>query len=251
MSRGGEGRVWPGRLPYSLDGLRLWTAPGAGGSGEPCRKVLGGVPYALASTSASGDAADAPGGATPSAALPRGELLARVPGGHGLVVDAATAGARRLTPGQVNGLRGELPHGDEPYASFAPPPAHLLPLVADARKQAKAAGARRLDAAWVRLPNGPAGLLLAAPGQAPGQKLDGALDGALDRVLDAVRRHAPQERVRVTAATPAMSARMRAGATAARPGLSPLRVVLLTFLAFLVLALALGVFYAVRGVRAG
>jgi hypothetical protein len=156
---------------------------------------IGGQPYAVASTSASADAADAPDGAVTVPTEDRVRLLAEVPGGFGLLVDAATARKRVLTPEQVDGFRGtEPPRGDEPYLWLRPAPPHLDPVITEARSQVRATGAKDIVAFWARLPYGPAGLLLDVIGEGQDRV---APQESLAAAMAVVRRHAPQERVRV------------------------------------------------------
>jgi hypothetical protein len=182
--------LWPGRPPAPIDGGYLWTDV----SGEPCVTEIGGQPYAIASTTVSQDSADAPDGAVAVHAADRAGLLAEVPGGFGLVIDAATAHKRLLSAEQVDGFRGaQPPCGDESDLWLRPAPRHLEPMLTEARTQARAAGARGVAAFWARLPNGPAGLLIDVVGQGKNQ----APPEALHEVMECVRRHAPQERARV------------------------------------------------------
>lgn len=182
-------RVWQGRLPVDLDGLYLWSND----RGWPMAGVIGGMPYATASTVASAEIADVPAYAVAARRPTREELLDGVPVGFGLRIDAGTGDQHSLTAEQVNAFRGsQPPRGDEAKLRVEPPPPQLHPMTAEARKHALAAGAHRVDAAWVRLPNGAAGLVLAVKARRSVNRA-----AALDAVFDAVRRHAPRERVRV------------------------------------------------------
>ncbi|MGH4032484.1 hypothetical protein ACQB60_26495 [Actinomycetota bacterium Odt1-20B] len=189
---GPDDRVWPGRLPFPLAGLHLWTDP----EGEPCRTDHTTEPCVVASTTPSQDAADVPGGSVPQRPGSVGELIAAIPGGFGLCVDAGAAGGgRHLTRAQVDGVRGAGPPlGTEVHRDVTSAPDHLGAMLDDVESAAFAAGAEDIDAAWLRLPSGPAGLLIDVRGRDREHPPPAA---ALEAALEAVRSHAPQERVRV------------------------------------------------------
>jgi hypothetical protein len=184
-----DSRLWPGRADVPAGPLHLWYDA----AGDPALGADGSF-LTLASTTASPDAADAPPGASPRRFDGFAALLAEVPAGAGIVLDAATAARRVLSPQAVAALRADgAPRGDEPDLVASPVPAHLVPGVDAATAASAAAGVKHVAAAWAARPGGPAALLvmLSARPDRP------ASVAALDAAAAAVARHAPAEPVRV------------------------------------------------------
>jgi hypothetical protein len=186
-------RLWPGRPAVDISGLTLWLNP----DGEPVTTVSGDVLYAVASTTASSDAAGAPAAATPFSASDTASLAAMVPAGAGLLVDRSAGGSRTLSPRDVASLRpGPVPRGGEPDLILSAPPRHLLPILVEAREACRSHGGRRVAAAWAASTDGTAALVvMVGTGKNPNP------DDVLDAVYETVVRHAPRERVRVVAET--------------------------------------------------
>lgn len=185
-------RLWRPEPPVPLARLLVWITR----EGTPAvvrdPEVGPGV-YVLASTIASIDVADAPGGARSVAPGTADGVLALVPAHHGLVVDKASADPVAVSAAVVDQLRPRpIPYGTESDAAFHLPPPHVTAYLADIRRAAKPAGAGRITATWTLFPDSVPALLLIVK---PARRADGT--AALDAVYRAVRDLAPPETVRV------------------------------------------------------
>src|SRR5437899_3007732 len=190
-------RLWAGRPVAALAAPVLWVDD----AGEPVVVAEGAVLYALGSSTASPDAADAPAGSVPLRPRDAAELSALVPAGAGLLVDRATARAQTARPQDVDAVRpGPVPRGGEPDLVISAPPGHLTPMVAEARVVARQAGARDVRAAWAAFPGGRA-VLVVMVRLGRGEAGESGSEAVLDAVYEAVVRHAPCEGVRVVAET--------------------------------------------------
>lgn len=193
-------RLWRPEPPVPLARLVVWVTRGgapvvvreaevgaASGTGSGAGVCV------VASTVASIDVADAPGGARPVAPGTAEAVLALVPAGHGLVVDRASADPMVVSATAVDQLRPRpIPYGTEADAAFHLPPPHVNAYLAGIRRAAKPAGAGRITATWTLFPDSVPALLLIVK---PARKADGP--AALDAVFRAVRELAPPEAVRV------------------------------------------------------
>ncbi|MEY9861292.1 hypothetical protein ABH935_006932 [Catenulispora sp. GAS73] len=191
MSAAGE-RLWRPEPPVPLARLTVWTTRGGAPVVVRDPEVGTGI-YVVASTLASIDLADAPGGARPVAPGAADAVLALVPEHHGLVVDKASADPVVVSAATVDQLRPRpIPYGTEADAAFHLPPPHVTAYLAGIRRAARPAGAGRITAAWTLFPDSVPALLLIVK---PARKADGS--AALDAVYRAVRELAPPEAVRV------------------------------------------------------
>ena len=185
-------RLWRPEPPVPLARLVVWITRGGAPAVVRDPAVGSGI-YVVASTVASIDVADAPGGARPVAPGAADAVLALVPAHHGLVVDRASADPMILSAAVVDQLRPRpIPYGTEADAAFHLPPPHVTAYLAGIRRKAKAAGAGRITATWTLFPDSVPALLLIVK---PARKADG--DAALDAVYQAVKELAPPEAVRV------------------------------------------------------
>ncbi|WP_194912008.1 hypothetical protein [Catenulispora rubra] len=191
MSAAGE-RLWRPEPPVPLARLTVWTTRGGAPVVVRDPEVGTGI-YVVASTLASIDLADAPGGARPVAPGAADAVLALVPEHHGLVVDKASADPVVVSAATVDQLRPRpIPYGTESDAAFHLPPPHVTAYLAGIRRAARPAGAGRITAAWTLFPDSVPALLLIVK---PARKADGS--AALDAVYRAVQELAPPEAVRV------------------------------------------------------
>lgn len=191
MSAAGE-RLWRPEPPVPLARLTVWLTRGGAPVVVRDPEVGPGI-YVVASTLASIDLADAPGGARPVAPGAADAVLALVPEHHGLVVDKASADPVAVSAATVDQLRPRpIPYGTETDAAFHLPPPHVTAYLAGIRRAARPAGAGRITAAWTLFPDSVPALLLIVK---PARKADGS--AALDAVYRAVRELAPPETVRV------------------------------------------------------
>jgi hypothetical protein len=191
VSAAGE-RLWRPEPPVPLARLTVWITRGGASAVVRDPEVGPGI-YVVASTLASIDVADAPGGARPVAPGAADAVLALVPEYHGLVVDKASADPVVLSAAMVDQLRPRpIPYGTEADAAFHLPPPHVTAYLAGIRRAARPAGAGRITAAWTLFPDSVPALLLIVK---PARKADGSV--ALDAVYRAVRELAPPEAVRV------------------------------------------------------
>lgn len=185
-------RLWRPEPPVPLTRLVVWITRGGAPAVVRDPEVGPGI-YVVASTVASIDVADAPGGARPVSPGAADAVLALVPAHHGLVVDKASANPMVLSAAMVDQLRPRpIPYGTEADAAFHLPPPHVNAYLADIRRAAKPAGAGRITATWTLFPDSVPALLLIVK---PARKADGP--AALDAVYQAVRQLAPPETVRV------------------------------------------------------
>ena len=191
MSAAGE-RLWRPEPPVPLARLTVWTT--RGGAPVVVRDPEAGPGiYVVASTLASIDLADAPGGARPVAPGAADAVLALVPEHHGLLVDKASADPVVVSAAALDQLRPRpIPYGTEADAAFHLPPPHVTAYLAGIRRAARPAGAGRITAAWTLFPDSVPALLLIVK---PARKADGS--AALDAVYRAVQELAPPEAVRV------------------------------------------------------
>ena len=189
-------RLWRPRPPVPLERLTVWMTR----TGTPAviRSAEGGTGvYVIASTVASIDLADAPGGARPITPKAADAVLALVPPRHGLVVDKASADPVVIPAQLIDQLRPRpIPYGTETDAAFHLPPPHVVDYLADIRRVAKPAGASRITATWTLFPDSVPALLLIVK---PARKADAPT--ALDAVYHAVQDLAPPEAVRVVDAS--------------------------------------------------
>jgi hypothetical protein len=185
-------RLWRPEPPVPLARLVVWLTRGGAPAVVRDPEVGPGL-YVVASTLASIDVADAPGGARPMAPGVADAVLALVPPHHGLVVDKASADPMVLSAALVDQLRPRpIPFGTEADAAFHLPPPHVNVYLAGIRRAAKPAGAGRITATWTLFPDSVPALLLIVK---PARKADGP--AALDAVYRAVRELAPPEAVRI------------------------------------------------------
>ena len=185
-------RLWRPEPPVPLARLVVWITRGGAPAVVRDPEVGPGI-YVLASTVASIDVADAPGGARPVAPGVPEDVLALVPAHHGLVVDKASADPVVVPAAAVDQLRPRpIPYGTEADAAFHLPPPHVNAYLAGIRRAAKPAGAGRITATWTLFPDSVPALLLIVK---PARKAD--RPAALDAVYRAVRELAPPEAVRV------------------------------------------------------
>ncbi|MBS2552278.1 hypothetical protein KGQ19_36025, partial [Catenulispora sp. NL8] len=185
-------RLWRPEAPVPLARLCVWVTRGGAPAVVRDPAVGSGV-YVIASTLASIDVADAPGGARAVAPGAADAVLALVPAHHGLVVDKASADPVVVSAAVVDQLRPRrIPYGTEADAAFHLPPPHVTAYLAGIRRAAKPAGAGRITATWTLFPDSVPALLLIVK---PTRKADG--NAALDAVYQAVRELAPPETVRV------------------------------------------------------
>ena len=185
-------RLWRPEPPVPLARLVVWTTRGGAPAVVRDPEIGAGV-YVVASTLASIDVADAPGGARPVTPGAADALLALVPPHHGLVVDKASADPVVLSAAAVDQLRPRpIPYGTEADAAFHLPPPHVNAYLAGIRRAAKPAGAGRITATWTLFPDSVPALLLIVK---PTRKADAP--AALDAVFQAVRELAPPEAVRI------------------------------------------------------
>ncbi|MEZ0107339.1 hypothetical protein ABH920_001330 [Catenulispora sp. EB89] len=191
MSAAGE-RLWRPEPPVPLARLTVWTT--RGGAPVVVRDPEAGPGiYVVASTLASIDLADAPGGARPVAPGAADAVLALVPEHHGLLVDKASADPVVVSAAALDQLRPRpIPYGTEADAAFHLPPPRVTAYLAGIRRAARPAGAGRITAAWTLFPDSVPALLLIVK---PARKADGS--AALDAVYRAVQELAPPEAVRV------------------------------------------------------
>lgn len=185
-------RLWRPEPPVPLARLLVWITRGGAPAVVRDPEVGPGI-YVLASTIASIDVADAPGGARSVGPGTAEEVLALVPAHHGLVVDKASADPVVLSAAVVDQVRPRpIPYGTESDAAFHLPPPHVTAYLADIRRATKPAGAGRITATWTLFPDSVPALLLIVK---PARRADGP--AALDAVYRAVRELAPPETVRV------------------------------------------------------
>ncbi|ACU77036.1 hypothetical protein Caci_8213 [Catenulispora acidiphila DSM 44928] len=185
-------RLWRPEPPVPLARLVVWITRGGAPAVVRDPEIGTGV-YVVASTLASIDMADAPGGARPTTPGAADAVLALVPEHHGLVVDKASADPVVLSAATVDQLRPRpIPHGTEADAAFHLLPPHVAAYLAGIRRAAKPAGAGRITATWTLFPDSVPALLLIVK---PARKADGP--AALDAVYRAVQELAPPETVRV------------------------------------------------------
>ncbi|MEY9926028.1 hypothetical protein ABH926_000648 [Catenulispora sp. GP43] len=185
-------RLWRPEPPVPLARLIVWITRGGAPAVVRDPEVGPGI-YVVASTIASIDVADAPGGARPVSPGAADAVLALVPAHHGLVVDMASADPMVVSAAAVDQLRPRpIPFGTEADAAFHLPPPHVNAYLAGIRRAAKPAGAARITATWTLFPDSVPALLLIVK---PTRKADGS--AALDAVYRAVRELAPPETVRV------------------------------------------------------
>ena len=185
-------RLWRPEPPVPLAALTVWLT-GLGGPAVVRDPALGPGRYVLASTVASIDVADAPGGSRPVSPGTDTSVLALVPAYHGLVVDRASADPVVLPAAAVDQLRPRpIPYGTESDAAFHLPPPHVVDYLAGIRRAAKPAGVGRITATWTLFPDSVPALLLIVK---PTRKADAP--AALDAVYRAVEELAPPETVRV------------------------------------------------------
>jgi hypothetical protein len=185
-------RLWRPRPPVPLERLAVWITR----TGAPAvvrDPAVGPGLYVVASTVASIDVADAPGGSRAVAPGAPDAVLALVPEHHGLVVDKASADPVVLSAAAVDQLRPRpIPYGTEADAAFHLPPPHVTDYLAGIRRAAKPAGAGRITATWTLFPDSVPALLLIVK---PARKADAP--AALDAVYRAVQDLAPPETVRI------------------------------------------------------
>jgi len=175
-------RLWRPEPPVPLARLIVWTTRGGAPAVVRDPETGPGV-YVVASTIASIDVADAPGGARPVTPGAADDVLALVPPYHGLVVDKASADPVVLSAAEVDQLRPRpIPYGTEADAAFHLPPPHVNAYLAGIRQAAKPAGAGRITATWTLFPDSVPALLLIVK---PARKADAP--AALDAVYRAVR----------------------------------------------------------------
>lgn len=185
-------RLWRPEPPVPLSRLVVWITRGGAPAAVRDPEAGPGI-YVVASTIASIDVADAPGGARPVTPGAADDVLALVPPYHGLVVDKASADPVVLSAAEVDQLRPRpIPYGTEADAAFHLPPPHVNAYLAGIRRAARPAGAGRITATWTLFPDSVPALLLIVK---PTRKAD--TPAALDAVYRAVRELAPPEAVRV------------------------------------------------------
>jgi hypothetical protein len=185
-------RLWRPEPPVPLARLLVWITREGAPAVVRDPEVGPGV-YVVASTIASIDVADAPGGARTVKPGTTDEVLALVPAHHGLVVDKASADPVTISAAVVDQLRHRpIPYGTESDAAFHLPPPHVTAYLAGIRRAAKPAGAGRITATWTLFPDSVPALLLIVK---PARRADAG--AALDAVYRAVRELAPPEAVRV------------------------------------------------------
>jgi len=185
-------RLWRPEPPVPFARLVVWITRGGAPAVVRDPETGPGV-YVVASTIASIDVADAPGGARPVTPGAADDVLALVPPYHGLVVDKASADPVALSAAEVDQLRPRpIPYGTEADAAFHLPPPHVNAYLAGIRRAAKPAGAGRITATWTLFPDSVPALLLIVK---PARRADAP--AALDAVYRAVRELAPPEAVRV------------------------------------------------------
>jgi hypothetical protein len=185
-------RLWRPRPPVPLERLTVWIT----GLGTPAvvrDPSVGPGVYVVASTVASIDVADAPGGSRAVSPGAADAVLALVPAHYGMVVDKASAGPVVISAPEVDQLRPRaIPYGTESDAAFHLPPPHVSTYLAGIRRAAKPAGAGRVTATWTLFPDSVPALLLIVK---PARNAD--TPAALDAVYRAVQELAPPETVRV------------------------------------------------------
>ncbi|MEY9887315.1 hypothetical protein ABIA35_001530 [Catenulispora sp. MAP12-49] len=185
-------RLWRPEPTVPLARLVVWITRGGAPAVVRVPDLGPGI-YVVASTLASIDVADAPGGARPVSPGAADAVLALVPAHHGLVVDMASADPMVVSAAEVDQLRPRpIPFGTEADAAFHLPPPHVNAYLAGIRRAAKPAGAGRITATWTLFPDSVPALLLIVK---PARKADAP--AALDAVYRAVRELAPPETVRI------------------------------------------------------
>jgi hypothetical protein len=185
-------RLWRPRPPVPLERLTVWIT-GLGAPAVVRDLSVGPGLYVVASTLASIDVADAPGGSRAVSPGAADAVLALVPAHHGLVVDKASADPIVISAAEVDQLRPRpIPYGTEADAAFHLPPPHVVSYLPDIRRAAKPAGAGRVTATWTLFPDSVPALLLIVK---PARNADAP--AALDAVYRAVEQLAPPETVRV------------------------------------------------------
>ena len=191
MSAGGE-RLWRPEPPVPLARLSVWITRGGAPAVVRDPEVGPGI-YVVASTLASIDVADAPGGARAVAPGTADAVLALVPEHHGLVVDKASADPVVISAATVDQLRPRpIPYGTEADAAFHLPPPHVSAYLSGIRRAYQTAGAGRVTEEGALFPDKVPALLLIVK---TARKADGS--AALDAVYRAVQELAPPETVRV------------------------------------------------------
>jgi hypothetical protein len=185
-------RLWRPRPPVPLERLAVWIT-GLGAPAVVRDPAVGPGLYVVASTVASIDVADAPGGSRAVSPGAADAVLALVPAHYGLVVDKASADPVVVSAAEVDQLRPRpIPYGTEADAAFHLPPPHVVSYLAGIRRAAKPAGAGRVTATWTLFPDSVPALLLIVK---PARNADAP--AALDAVYHAVQELAPPETVRV------------------------------------------------------